>query len=568
MIRTFAIAATVAVSIASPMAVLAESDAGAYLAGRQAAMQGEFDAAARYYTRALARDRSNASLMEDAIVAQLASGQIERALPIAKILESDGQRSQAAHMVVIADMLKSGDYASFLERDVDRYGIGPLVDGLLQAWAHIGVGDREAAMAAFEDVGQDPSLRNFSSYHKGMALAYLGDFEAAEAVFGAQVDGGAMSTRRGAMARAEMLSQLGQNAKARATLEQAFGSATDPELAHLLDALQGDAPVPFSHVTSVDDGIAEVFFSLAGALRSEAGANYTLLYAQIALYLRPDHVDAILLGAELQEDMEQFDQAIALYKKVPQDHPAFHAAELGRAAALRQADKPNAAIEVLEQLARRFDDLSIVHSTLGDVLRQQDRFAEAVTAYDRALELSDDSTRGQWFLYYARAIAHERQGEWPKAEADFRKALDLNPDHPQVLNYLGYSLVEKRIKLDEALKMIETAVEGSPDSGYIVDSLGWVLYRLGRYEDAVVHMERAVELMPVDPVVNDHLGDVYWAVGRYREAEFQWKRALSFVDEGDTVTEADPARMRRKLEVGLDVVLEEEGAAPLKVAND
>jgi Tfp pilus assembly protein PilF len=138
-----------------------------------------------------------------------------------------------------------------------------------------------------------------------------------------------------------------------------------------------------------------------------------------------------------------------------------------------------------------------------------------------------------------------------------------------VLNYLGYSLVEQGRNLDEALNMIERAVAASPGSGYIVDSLGWVLYRLGRYEEAVSQMERAVELVAVDPVVNDHLGDVYWAVGREREAEFQWRRALSFVDPQDSDSEADPARMRRKLEIGLDAVLSEEGAQPLaKVSTD
>jgi tetratricopeptide (TPR) repeat protein len=116
--------------------------------------------------------------------------------------------------------------------------------------------------------------------------------------------------------------------------------------------------------------------------------------------------------------------------------------------------------------------------------------------------------------------------------------------------------------------MIERAVAAEPDSGYIVDSLGWVLYRLGRYDEALIHMEKAVELLPVDPVVNDHLGDVYWAVGRKREAEFQWHRALSFIGMGEETSDADPDRIRRKLEVGLDVVLSEEGAPPLRVVAD
>ena len=205
---------------------------------------------------------------------------------------------------------------------------------------------------------------------------------------------------------------------------------------------------------------------------------------------------------------------------------------------------------------------------MGDVLRDQNNYSDAIPSYDRALELVPEDSRRRWFIHYARAIAHERLDHWELAEADFRAALELNPDQPQVLNYLGYSMVEKQINLDEALEMIERAVAARPDSGFIVDSLGWVLFRLGRYSEAVEHMETAVALMPVDPVVNDHLGDVYWSVGRTREAEFQWSRALSFVDPEDTDGEADPDRIRRKLESGLDAVLEAEGAEPLKVAND
>jgi len=148
-------------------------------------------------------------------------------------------------------------------------------------------------------------------------------------------------------------------------------------------------------------------------------------------------------------------------------------------------------------------------------------------------------------------------------ERDFRKALELNPNQPDVLNYLGYSLVEQRIKLDEALEMIQTAVAENPDSGYITDSLGWIFYRLGRFDEAVAPMERAVELLPVDPIVNDHLGDVYYKVGRTREAEFQWKRALSFEPE-----EAEAKRIRDKLARGLTAVLADEDAAEEQTADN
>jgi Flp pilus assembly protein TadD len=171
-------------------------------------------------------------------------------------------------------------------------------------------------------------------------------------------------------------------------------------------------------------------------------------------------------------------------------------------------------------------------------------------------------------LYFYRGVTHEREGRWEQAEADFRKALELNPGEARVLNYLGYSFVEMNRNLEEALEMIELAVRNRPNDGYITDSLGWVYYRLGRYEEAVVQMEHAVELLPLDPVVNDHLGDTLWAVGRRLEAKFQWKRALSFITEDTDLNELNPDRIRRKLQVGLDVVLQEEGAPPLKRTDD
>jgi len=188
------------------------------------------------------------------------------------------------------------------------------------------------------------------------------------------------------------------------------------------------------------------------------------------------------------------------------------------------------------------------------MLREDEQFARAAEAYSAAIELIDTEVPGHWRLYYARGITLERTDRWDEAGADFRHALELNPDQPNVLNYLGYSLVEMRRNLAEAEQMIRTAVEQRPQDGYITDSLGWVLYRLGRYEEAVAPMERTVELLPVDPIVNDHLGDVYWMVGRKLEAEFQWKRALSFEPEPE-----EEKRIRRKLEVGLDQVLEDEG---------
>ncbi len=549
--------------------VSAQSAAGGYLAGRNAAVNSDYREAARYYTQALARDSSNAELIENTILSMLSLGQIDKAAPLARVLEQKKQKSQVARLVITADLARSQDFAALLSREGDTDGIGPWVDGLVKAWSHVGAGDVTSAMESFDALATEAGMRGFVLYHKALALASVGDFEGAEAIFGDAGAGAAGQTRRGVMAHAEVLAQLNRYKDALTVLRTSFAGTTDPELDQMIAALEAKEDIPFTHVRDAQTGIAEVFFTFAAVLKSEsAGDYYVLLYSRIARYLRPDHVDALLLTAGLLENLGQNQLAIEEYRDVPADDPAFHVAELGRADALRRSGKADQAVEVLEQLARSHGDLAVVHSTLGDVLRGQDDYTGAIAAYDRAIERAPETAPVRWVLYYSRGIAHERSGMDAEMEADFRAALALNPEQPQVLNYLGYSMVEQNRNLEEALDMIERAVAASPDSGYIVDSLGWVFYRLGRYEEAVEQMERAVELLAVDPVVNDHLGDVYWAVGRQREAEFQWSRALSFIDPEDAGGEADPERIRRKIEVGLDRVLEEEGAPPLKVATD
>jgi tetratricopeptide (TPR) repeat protein len=567
--RFLKLAGALALGAAVAMPVAAESVSGAYLAGRHAAVRSDYTEAARYYTQALARDPGNVELLESASLAYLSLGEIDKALPLARMLEEKNQTSQVAHLVITAALAQAEDWDAIIERENDAAGVGPWVEGLVKAWAEMGAGDVTAAMERFDTLSQEPGIQGFVLYHKALALASAGDFEGAEEIFGNEGAGAAGQTRRGVMAHAEVLAQLDRREDAVMVVRTAFGDATDPELDRLIDALENGSEVPFSHANDAKAGIAEVFFTFAAVLSSEAaGDYYVLLYTRIARYLEPDHADALLMTADLLENLGQYDLAIEVFRAMPADDPAYHAAELGRADALRRSDRVDQSIEVLEQLSRTRPTLAVAHSTLGDLLRGREDYTAALAAYDRAIDLVPDTNSARWVLLYSRGIAHERSGDNEAAEADFRAALAIEPEQPQVLNYLGYSLVEQDRNLDEALDMIERAVAANPDSGYIVDSLGWVLYRLGRYEEAVDQMERAVELMAVDPVINDHLGDVYWAVGRSREAEFQWRRALSFIKTDDTDTEADPERIRRKLEVGLDRVLEEEGAPPLKVANE
>jgi len=563
--RTLIAALSAFATLTAP--AIAETPSGAYLAARHARAQGDVASAAQYYAQVLAVDPGQPEMLENAVFANLALGEADRAAAIAAKMEADGHDSRIARIALVVRATRAEDWPALIDRIEDGRGAGDLADGVIAAWADLGRGNETAALSRIDRIAGEPGLRSFALYHKALVMAASGDFAAADKVFSGETDGPVQPTRRGVIAWVQVLSQLGETARAEAILDDTFGTDPDPEIAALRARLADGETLPFTTVSGPRDGIAEVFFSLARALRQDANDEFVLTYSRAAEAIDPTHAEASITVAETLERMGQHALAIDAFAAVPRDHPSFHTAEMGRAEALRAADKPDAAAEVLGQLARQFPDLPEIHVALGDLHREQEQYTDAVTAYDRAVALLEERDTPQWFVYYVRAIANERLDNWPEAEADFRRALELNPDHPQVLNYLGYTMVEKGVNLDEALGMIEKAVEARPESGYIVDSLGWVLYRLGRHDEAIEHMERAAELMPTDPVVNDHLGDVLWAVDRRTEARFQWRRALS-LHKTTPSPDLDADRVRRKLEVGLDAVLEAEGGAPLKVVDD
>ncbi|MEP5760166.1 MAG: tetratricopeptide repeat protein [Litoreibacter sp.] len=543
------------------------ADSGSYLAARSAMISSDYAEAAQYYAQALTRDPSNPSILENAVNAYIGLGDLDRAASIAQRLVDIGTEGQIAGLVLYGDSAVKGEWDTLLELQ-ESNPVGPLFDGLSRAWAFVGKGQMTEALAAFDEVSGTQGVEAFGLYHKALALSSVGDFEGAANIFSGDSGTAIRLTRRGVVAYAQVLSQLERNEAGSELITASFGGGLDPYLEAIKTQLDAGDTIPFDTVRNATDGVAEVYYSIASALRGEAQDPYTLIYTRMAAALRAGHVDSLLFSAEILENLERYDLATEVYDSVPRDNPSFHAAELGRAEALRRSGREDAAIEVLKQLAKTHGELPLVHVTLGDTLRGMDRFEESIKPYNAAVDLIETPAEQHWIIFFARAIAHERSDMWTEAEADFRKALELRPEQPQVLNYLGYSFLEMQTNYDEALDMIERAVALRPDSGYIIDSLGWGLYRLGRYDEAVGHMEKAVERQPIDPIINDHLGDVYWAVGRKREAEFQWHRALSFITDETDTDDVDPERIRRKLEVGLDAVLAEEGADPLKVAND
>ncbi len=534
----------------------ATSLSGAYLAAMQADFRNDYAAAAAYFDRALALVPDNPGLLNSIAVARVALGDVDGARAPADRLAELDPGNAVAGLVILADSLAHDDFdgaAAALAAEGDQ--TNPLLGGLVAGWIEVGRQDFPAAEAAFDAMTGNEALAAYGQYHKALALAFAGDFVSAERILAGGADGPLHLNRSAVVAHAEILAQMGRSSDAIALIDGALaGGVPDAPLLDLRDRLAAGEEVPFDQVTAARDGAAEAFLTLADALNTDESARVALVHARLASHVRPGLVEARLLSADVLEDEGQYALANEALAGVPADSPWYVTTEIRRANTQRAAGDADGGIATLTALAAGAKDAIEVDAALGDALRMAERFPEAVAAYTRAIDRIDTPMQPHWILFYTRGISNERAGDWPAAEADFRESLKLQPDQPLVQNYLGYSMVEKGQSLDEALELIQKAVRGQPDDGYITDSLGWVYYRLGRYEDAVAPMLRAVELTPDDPVINDHLGDVLWMVGRTREAEFQWRRALSFGPADDL----DMDRIRKKLEIGLDEVLKTE----------
>jgi tetratricopeptide (TPR) repeat protein len=546
---------------------VAQQASGPYIAARQAALGHDYKPASNYFARALAQSQRDSVLMSQTMTAFLAAGDVKKAHALARLLVTGEGSYPLAEVLVLSEHFKRNDYQAALDHLEATTVVGRAIDELLKGWALVGLGQMTEAVRHFDAVIPVDGMRSFALYQKGLALTLAGDFEGAAASFSGQGQAAAVLNYRGSLAWAQILVQLDRPDEALTILRDFHGSGADHAVNSLMAQIEAGALVEFDLLRSASEGAGEVLHLLAQALQNGEGQDGLLLYTRLASHMAPRNMQALLLSARLLEQLGNPQLAIETYAQVPRSHPAYVQAELGRAQALQEIGEGTTAIEVLTQLAGSFESLRDIHMTLGDFLRQDEQFARAVRSYDRAIELIDQPARGQWYLHYVRGTAHDRLGDWAAAMRDFNRALELSPNQFQVLNYVGYTLVDRGEQLDEALDMIQRAVAAQPDAGYIIDSLGWAQYRLGYYNEAVVHMERAVELMATDPIVNDHLGDVYWAVGRKTEARFQWRRALSFATDYSGPEAVDPKRIQRKLEVGLATVLAEEGAAPLKLAD-
>ncbi|HEY8162786.1 MAG TPA: tetratricopeptide repeat protein [Methylocystis sp.] len=543
---SFALAREGGLSVARPFEV-GTSLSGNYLAAIVAGAERDTLAASTFFREALRDDPNNQDLIDRAFVAGLANGNMADAVALSPRVVAHDKGNGLAHLTKGVDLIKNRRYAA--ARAELAKGGGDrrhdITSTLITAWTYAGAKDTRKALVTLDSLN-DEAFVVFRDYHAALIADMGGDKAEAEKRFKSAYSA-EKNTLRLVDAYARFLATRGRREEAR-KLYQSFDEVAPghPIIVAGMTALdEGKALPPF--VRTAEEGAGEALYGL-GAVGGRSGDELaSLIYLRLALYLAPENALAIITLGDVYERMKQEETAIDLYDTVPKDSALRVNADVQAALLLETLGKSKEATEHLAAVVAANPKNQEALTALGNLQRSRKLFADAAATYSRVIALQPKPDKGQWLLYYYRGIANERRKDWKNAETDLKKALELNPDQPLVLNYLGYSWVDQGINLDEAFRMLRRAVDLRQRDGYVVDSLGWAYYRLARYDDAVRELEKAIDLKPSDPVINDHLGDAYWRVGRKLEAQFQWNHARDLSPDPE-----DLPRILDKIKNGLN----------------
>lgn len=528
-----------------------QTNSGSYLAGQFAQRQKDWDTAYQYISK-VETDSTNLELQRHLMVLAMAKGDLEKAKSIAdQIAISESEDSLLSTLFLTVDAFKSENYQSAINNLNNLKDEGPatFLVPILKLWAQAGLGD-------IQTINLPPS--SFYAHHALLIHHYV---KPSPALLNYALQSYKIEEidLRDVIKFADLLVLTGQE---RIALDfyrvvDAGGFATD-QTREKIQKLKNKEDISFlidkPVIKSAKQGAAYVFEDMANILIRENSDDSAVIFARMALALHPKlDQNKMIIGAVLSTH-DQDAQAIKVYNTIPETSKKYILAQRSIADIHTNAENYDDAISILTKLYEDGDIDSLVQ--IGDVYRYQEKFEESVKTYSKVLNHWDEVPANYWHVYYSRGMAYERLKEYKKSESDLLVALQFQPNHPYVLNYLAYSWADQGINLDKSLSMLMMATQLKPEDGYIADSLGWVFYKMNDFENAIPHLERAVELLPYDATLNDHLGDAYWQTGRKNEAKFQWERAANYAESN----QADlKSKVQDKLANGID---------KLKPAND
>ena len=536
-------------TLQEPVGDSAPNKYGSYLAGRYASNERDSSAAALYYDRALKFDPDNPEILERVLISEVADGDIDGAAAHAEQLMEKSQTARMPHLVIGIKAFRDGGYAKAYDEfsKITGNAAAEIAAQLGKAYALLGEGKADEALAAAKKLTAFEGVSAFAKYHAAIIADLAGKSTEAETDFKAAYTESSGDSLRIVHAYAVHLQRIGKADEARQVLARfADKSPTHPVVqAALAQAKSG--VMPDRLIPNAASGLAEALYGIASSLSDEKSVEIPVFYLQLALALEPHHDLGISLLADRLETGKRWEDAVAVYRRVPKSSPLYVNARVQIAQDLQRLDRTDEGLAVLRETLSGAPTDYEVYASMGDLMRAKERYAEAVDLYTKAIALIAKPQERHWTIYYTRGIALERVERWTEAEKDLKYALTLKPEQPLVMNYLAYTWVEQGVHMDEALAMLKRAVELRSEDGFIIDSLGWAYYKRGDFANAIKYLEQAVLLEPGEPTINDHLGDAYWRIGRKLEAKFEWQHALSLKP-----TKEDEPKIRRKIDVGLE----------------
>ena len=523
---------------------LSDSFAGKYLSARFAERMNDPEKTAYFLEQTLKKQPDDLTLLERTFAYHIIAGKMDKALVLAEQYRKLSPASFTANTLLAIAEMRKGNFvgADLLLTSIPTTNAdeSPKINALLlpivRGWVLVGQGRYPDARALLNTIEVQSELLPFVLYQKALMADVAGNQKDAVRIYDILLRSESKTSYHLTQAAASFYNRIGRKEQAQEILK-----SFNDKHPRLIITMPKAPPI-----ASATEGLSEFLLETASLLFSRRMEETAMIYLNLALYLRPEMPYAQFLLASLYESRRAFPAAIEYFKQLQPNDPFYDDAQIAIARNYYRSGQKEEAKDFLKTRLRIKEHNLDALVLLADFAVQEKNFAEAEKYYSELLEYAPADAPDRWTWLFGRGIARERLKKWNKAEPDFLKALELQPDHPEVLNYLAYSWILEGKNTDKALEMLEKALQARPSEAPIIDSYGWALYTLGRYEESVEYLERANELMPSDPTVNDHLGDVYFKLGREREARFQWERALSFDPEPE-----DEAKIKNKLENGL-----------------
>lgn len=523
---------------------------GAYLAGRVAHLRKDFENASNYYKVAVEQVPNNKKMINQLYLLLASQGKIDEAFKYAQDLAIEGEKVLFAHLIIAAKKMYDGDYSEVIRQTnkINNSVQDNLLVPILKSWAYAGLEDKEKAKAELNKLKKEKEFSFLYRYNYAILLDYIGENEEAQQMYESILeDKNAELSLRMLEIITNFYIRSGQKDRAEAIFDAA---KNNPALDTLLSILKqkvvsskNSSVEPILHHPRI--GVAESIFSVVSALNGGDMVDVVHMYTALTIYLNPDYSTAKILMADIFEVRGMYDSANKIYDNIDKNDIAYYPSKIKKARNFIKTGNYAAAEQLLRNLSQEYKDVQI-YIDLGDALRMQGKFADAVKVYDEAISATNNKST-LWVLYYAKGIALERLGKWKDAEKTLMAAYKIK-DHYLVLNYLGYTWMMQKQNIEKALDFIVQAYNQAPNDPSINDSLGYALYNLGYYAMALPYLEKAVEYYPSSAIISSHLGDAYWSAKRYNEAKFQWMHSLKLKDE---LGELNVKETKAKIENGL-----------------